>query len=142
MNDKLFLDTNVLVYLVNIDSEYHSRAIELYTQSRETHELWISRQVLREYAVIVSRLRDVSNPADSIEVSEDLEKWETVFHVADETSNVTKNLRNLIKKYSLKGKRIHDANITATMMEYGIKTLLTWNSGDFEKFKEIELTGI
>lgn len=139
MNDRVFLDTNVLVYLVDEDAEFHERAIEIFSNINENHDIWISRQVLREYAVVVSRMRDVSNPAEPLEIAEDLEKWESAFFVADETSQVTANLRKLISKYSLKGKRIHDANIVATMMEYEIKNLITWNIDDFKKFDEIEL---
>ena len=142
MNDKLFLDTNVLVYLVNEDAAFHEKAEEIFSEVIKEHELQISRQVLREYAVVVSRLRDVTKPAEPIELFEDLRKWESLFSVADETASVTENLCTLIEKYSLKGKRIHDSNIVATMMNQDIKKLLTWNISDFKNFEEVELIEI
>ncbi len=63
MNDKLFLDTNVLVYLTDVDSSFHEKAKDIFSAISKEHELWISRQVLREYAVVVSRIRDVTQPA-------------------------------------------------------------------------------
>ncbi len=142
MNDKLFLDTNVLVYLVDLDASFHEKAEEIFSEVSQDHELWISRQVLREYAVVVSRLRDVAQPAQATEIFKDLQKWESLFSVADETASVTENLCMLIEKYFLNGKRIHDANIVATMMNQDIKKLLTWNISDFNKFEEVELIEI
>jgi hypothetical protein len=59
--------------------------------------------------------------------------------VIDETQGITKNLKNLILKYNLKGKRIHDANIVASMVEYSIPLLFTFNARDFQVFEEIQL---
>ena len=67
MNDKLFLDTNVLVYLADVDASFHQKAEDIFSEVSKEHELWISRQVLREYAVVVSRLRDVTKPAEPID---------------------------------------------------------------------------
>ena len=37
------------------------------------------------------------------------------------------------------GKRIHDANVAATMTAHGIRVLVTQNPGDFTTFLEIEV---
>lgn len=55
MQDKVFLDTNFLVHLANEDSPFNFEFIELLKGLKEDYELWISRQVLREYAVVMSR---------------------------------------------------------------------------------------
>jgi hypothetical protein len=39
----------------------------------------------------------------------------------------------------LKGKRIHDANIVASMMEFSIRLLFTFNVRDFRLFEEIHV---
>jgi hypothetical protein len=43
-----------------------------------------------------------------------------------------------VPKNNLKGKRIHDANIVATMRENGLKRLKTYNQGDFSTFEDIQ----
>jgi len=78
-NDRIFLDTNVLVYLVDEDAQFHEKAMEIFSNIKENYDIWISRQVLREYAVVVSRTRDVSTPAEPFEIADDLEKWENAF---------------------------------------------------------------
>ena len=44
--------------------------------------------------------------------------------------------------YGLHGKRLHDANIVATMSIHGIRTLVTQNPGDFAPFDEIDLVTV
>ncbi|MGB9683211.1 MAG: type II toxin-antitoxin system VapC family toxin [bacterium] len=102
-------------------------------------EVWISRQVLREYAVIMSRPGIIEVPLSPEEIASDIEKFEDLFQVADETEEVTRILLKLIRKYGIKGKRIHDANIIATMMCNDISALLTVNIEDFEGFENIKL---
>lgn len=142
MPDKIFLDTNILVYLANEDSPFHLRSAEKFKEVAGKSELWISRQVLREYAVVMTRPGIVEKPLSSKEVASDIEKWESIFQIADETEEVTGILVELIKAHDIKGKKIHDANIVAAMMANSIQTLLTLNVDDFKKFKKIQLIAI
>ena len=109
MQDKVFLDTNILVYLSNEDSSFHQDATRTFEKLAGEYELWVSRQVLREYAVIMTRPDIIEKPLSSTEVATDIEKWQSIFQIADETEDVTKILLDLIKTYDIKGKKIHDA---------------------------------
>jgi predicted nucleic acid-binding protein len=40
-------------------------------------------------------------------------------------------------KISSAEKQVHDANITATMLVYGIESLLTHNIADFQRFSHL-----
>jgi predicted nucleic acid-binding protein len=140
MRDKIFVDTNILVYLSNEDSSFHVEVNKKFIEISAQYELWISRQVLREYAVVMSSLAIIEKPLTAEEVVQDIEKWGKIFKIADETSEVTEILKKLIKEYDLKGKRIHDANIVATMLANSINKLYTLNIDDFKKFKGIELS--
>jgi predicted nucleic acid-binding protein len=52
----LFVDTNVLVYANVSEAPQHEAALTAIEQAREDERtLWVSRQVLREYFVIVTR---------------------------------------------------------------------------------------
>ncbi len=135
--DKLFIDTNILVYLSNESSAFHAPVLTQFTTLTEEYDMYISRQVLREYAVIMTRPGIVAEPLTPDEVVEDIKKWQNLFTVLDETAEVTDKLQELLSAYQLKGKRIHDANIAATMLVHAISCLLTKNVDDFQKFKEI-----
>jgi predicted nucleic acid-binding protein len=54
--EAVFLDTNVLIYANVAESPFHQialRAVE--SRARAGVELWISRQVLREYLAVLTR---------------------------------------------------------------------------------------
>lgn len=62
MRDKVFLDTNVLVYLADEDSSFHLGVVNKRKELVKGSELWISRQILREYAVVMTRSGVVEKP--------------------------------------------------------------------------------
>jgi len=144
MPDKIFIDTNILVYLVNEDSPFRVKVEKKFREivKRYGSEIYISRQVLREYAVVMTKPGTVENPLSPEEVICDLERWNNIFQVLDETEGTTQVLMELIKNYGIKGKKIHDANIVATMVVYSIKNLFTLNVNDFKMFEEIHLVAI
>ena len=53
------------------------------------------------------------------------------FRVANEGPEVTTRLLALLIEVPTRGRRIHDANIVATMLVYGVRRLLTNNADDF-----------
>lgn len=59
------------------------------------------------------------------------------FNVADDSLAVTEKLLNLMTHYEISGKKVHDANIVATMLAYNIPAILTHNTKDFERFSDI-----
>jgi predicted nucleic acid-binding protein len=139
MPDRLFIDTNVLVYLVNEDSVFHRKIVGAFKRASARHELRTSRQTLREYAVVMTRSDILEKPLSPKEVISDIEKWQTLFQIADENEEVTNALLELIEAYEVKGKRIHDANIVASMKVNSIGILWTMNVHDFEGFTDIKL---
>lgn len=142
MNDNIFIDTNLLVYFTNEDSPFHNISVKIITEASKNNKLFISRQVLREYAVIMTREGIIEKPLSPEEVTDDIDLFQSIYNTLDENIDVTQNLNCLIKKYKLKGKRIHDANITAVMMSNDIKNLITFNTEDFKKFSEINLINV
>jgi len=59
--------------------------------------------------------------------------------VLDEPLEVVDLLHDLVHRYQIRGKTIHDANVVAVMLVHGIHWLATYNSSDFERFEEIAL---
>ena len=89
MRDKVFLDTNILVYLANEDSPFHLGVVSKFKELAKRSELWISRQVLREYAVVMTGPGFVEKSLSPRKVVSDIEKWESIFQIADETEEIT-----------------------------------------------------
>lgn len=139
MNNKIFIDTNILVYLANKSSPRHDETKKIFQEISKKHDMWISWQILREYAVVMTRTESFEKPLSPKKVVEDIVKWKGIFHIADENERVSSNLLKLVSDYSLKGKRIHDANIVASMLAEEIDLIFTWDTKDFNTFTEIAL---
>ncbi|MDM3845145.1 MAG: VapC toxin family PIN domain ribonuclease [Aphanizomenon gracile PMC638.10] len=100
-------------------------------------EMWISRQTLREYLSGMTRRSDLTGTIPITSLVADVKYFSSYFHVAENTALVTERLLKLMTEINIGGKQVHDANIVATMLVYGIPRLLTHNIGDFARFSEL-----
>ncbi|MBI4493415.1 MAG: type II toxin-antitoxin system VapC family toxin [Chloroflexi bacterium] len=134
----IFLDTNVLVYASQAESPFHQaaqRAIQdLYDRRAE---LWISRQVLREYIAALTRPGAFTDPEQVATLIADVRRFQSRFLVAEDNREVTERLLALLERIRVGGKHVHDANIVATMQAHGIRRLLTNNPADFARFSHL-----
>lgn len=131
----LFIDTNVLIYANINEAPEHEAALNAITQAREAgRTLWISRQVLREYLVTLTRPQTFQDVPRAI-VLKQIQLFIEQFTIADDTDEVTRQLLQLMADTPIGGKKIHDANIVATMLAHNIPSLLTHNRKDFERFE-------
>lgn len=137
MGGKVFVDTNVLLRATLAQFPLHQQANQLVRdQIKDDAELWISRQVIREYIAQVSRPQTFMPPMSVPQIESQVTGMRMLFKIADENEAVTDQLLNLLKSHPSGGKQIHDANIVATMLTYGIGTLLTANIADLKRFED------
>ena len=60
-----------------------------------------------------------------------------MFRLADEPSDLFRRWRQLVEKYKVKGKQVHDARLVAIMIEGGVDRILTFNVDDFRRYPDI-----
>ena len=134
----LFFDTNVLIQLHVATAPRHT---EITQAARlllaQDYKVWISRQVLREYASVLTRSQPYTLPPAPADVAAQLRLFEANYRIADETAPVTAALCALLETVPFGGKQVHDANIAATMQAYGITHLFTLNPADFARFAHL-----
>ena len=138
-SDRVIVDTNVLVYAFTSTAPLHNEARAALSQLEEQRaELWISRQIIREYIreyiATLTRPQSFDIPDGIDAVIGQVSIIQDSFNVADGTTEVTTHLLDLLLQHSTGGKQVHDANVEATMLAYGIDRLLTHNVGDFRRF--------
>ncbi|WP_419165823.1 type II toxin-antitoxin system VapC family toxin [Candidatus Palauibacter sp.] len=140
----MFIDTNVIVAARVPEapqSRIARRAISRALQGPE--RLRISRQIIREYLATVTRPQAWSTPLDMAKALGDVERMCGVFEILEDGPRVMSTLAELCRDVPLAGKRVHDANIAATMLAYGEQRLLTLNPKDFRRFADrVELVRI
>ena len=122
--DILFVDTNVLLTATG--------------ESRPQHR--DAGRLLGEYLVVATRPLDANGLGLHVrDAMANVSEFLRYVHLYDESEEVARRLRQLGLTYALHGKRLHDANIVATMSIHGIRALVTQNPGDFAPFDEIDL---
>ena len=135
--EALFVDTNVLVYANVLEAPLHERALgAIHAAQQAGRPLWISRQVIREYLMVMTRPQAFENLSRTT-VLEQIEQFIAQFQVADDTPAVTAHLLALMQAYAIGGKQVHDANLVATMQANSLRCLLTHNEKDFQRFAEV-----
>jgi predicted nucleic acid-binding protein len=137
-DNSVFLDTNILVYASVPESPLHLVAINAIQSYEEAGtQLWISRQVLREYLATLTRPQLYTQPIPILRVTAEIRFFQNRFRMAEDNSQVTQRLLSLMEEIPVGGKQVHDANIVATMLVYHIPQLLTHNTGDFSRFSQL-----
>jgi predicted nucleic acid-binding protein len=135
--DPVFVDTNVLIYANLARSPLHRVAQEgLTALNEQSINLWISRQVLREYLAAMTRRGDLTGDIPIASLAEDVRHFARHLHMAEDGPRVTERHLALLEQVDVGGKQIHDANVVATMQAYGIGQLLTHNAADFSRFSQ------
>jgi predicted nucleic acid-binding protein len=135
---KIFIDSNVLVYANNTLSPLCATArAQLQNAFRDFDSVWVSRQVFREVAVIVTREMLANGKVDFQLLESTIKQFEKDYDVAEENRAVTHQWLRLLEDTNTSGKQVHDANIVATMQVHGIDTLLTNNTSDFKRFSHL-----
>ncbi|MBN2006492.1 MAG: type II toxin-antitoxin system VapC family toxin [Anaerolineae bacterium] len=138
--ERCLVDTNVLVYSTVAGNPWHQEARDWLAHLHTSGlALCVTPQILREYVVVLTRGAVFETQFSTAEVLAVVETLLQTLEVLDETTIVASTLRDLLRRYPLCGKRIHDANLVAVMLTYGITRLATYNRDDFVVFKEIVL---
>jgi len=136
----IFLDTNILLAAC-IEGRNKSTACRNLLEQGLTGErsLFTNGQVIREFLVVATRPVEVNGlgltPKSALA---NVAEFKRCVRVLDETGDTSIQLEGLIERHRLKGKRIHDANLVATMQTHGLNQLATLNTADFRIFKTVE----
>jgi predicted nucleic acid-binding protein len=139
--ERIFVDSNVLLASSDQSRAAHQNSMRFLEEAfTGAYRLFACGQVFREYVVVATRpLEENGMGLSPSEAYENIKTFQRVIQVLDESSDSLKELMKLMKKYDLKGKRIHDANLVAVMHVHGLVHLKTWNPKDFGPFADIAL---
>ncbi len=132
----MFVDTNILVKARVLEAPGHAAArAGLDRAFRQPEPPRINRQVLREYLAVVTRPQPWTLGITRNEALADVERLTWAFEILEDGPAVTDALLALCWEVPVSGRQIHDANIVATMLAYGERTLLTFNTKDFRPYE-------
>ena len=129
-----FIDTNVLVYATAEGAPFQDQARAALVGLAPNETLSLSRQVLREYLAVMTRPQTWGKPLSLAQAMADATAFARRFAVLEDGPAVWDQLSELSRQHAFAGRQVHDANIVATMIAHGEHRLLTFNTGDFQRF--------
>jgi len=95
--NRVFVDTNVLVYAAVSQAPFHAEARSVIRTRQEAGmDLWISRQVLREYLATLSRPQTFSIPQPIDVLIADIQRFQASFSIAEDGPAVTAKLLEVL----------------------------------------------
>jgi predicted nucleic acid-binding protein len=140
-DNRVFVDTNVFLAVTARDRKEHQEAVEFMDQGlRGEVRLFATGQIFREYLVVATRPPEVNGMGLSPEEAVmNMTCFQKAVQFLPEEHESARQLAEFVKKYDLKGKRIHDANLVACMFSNGLRRIKTFNPQDFQGFPDLEL---
>lgn len=138
---RIFIDTNILIYLTFSDFENKKHInvrnkIEEFIQ--DDYELYISPQILREFYAISTNNKLFKTPLSIEDSIMKVKEYLKFFNIIYELDSTIHRVLKLCKKYKIKKQNIHDVNIVATMLDNDIRYIFTYNKKDFTNINEIK----
>lgn len=135
--DRILVDTNVLIY-ATLDRDPRSKRAREILLSRTSGERFTSVQNLAEMypAMTGPRLETPDSPAMARAKIQSIASLQNL-QVLPLTSDVQTVALELCEKYGITRQKYYDAQIAATMIVHGIRTLFTENERDFRDMGEI-----
>lgn len=130
---RVLLDTNILVFLASPRSVQHvsvQRAVERLIERGATPVL--SPQVVYEFWSVATRPLASNGLGWRVDAARSaIVAFLRQYEVLNDPPETLDLWIEIVVTHDLKGKRIHDAHLLATMKANGVSQLLTLNAADF-----------
>jgi predicted nucleic acid-binding protein len=104
----------------------------LYEQD---HELYVATQNISEFWNVCTRPTKFNGLGNSVEATSRLtSRLENFFTILPESMEAFRQWRELVVTHGVKGAKVHDARLAATILAYALDAILTFNADDFARF--------
>ena len=141
MRKGFLIDTNVLVYAINKDSQFHIESKNLFEFAMNTNvNAYLSTNNLLEFLAIVTDRKRIENPLSvgQAEAVIEIILNSNINIINPDKSSIIKAIE-ISKELEIKGQKIFDLILVGMMEVNDISTIVTYNTKDFTKIKEIDV---
>lgn len=138
-----FIDTNILVYAVDLSENnrsFHRASLEILRPT-EKEILYLSPQILGEFYAVITSASAVKKPITPTEAISRIKRLTQMpnIKVLPITNNVQEKWLQLLEINPVKGSQVFDLFHLATMLTYTIKRIYTFNDRDFNWYQDIDV---
>ena len=138
-HDMIAVDTNLLVYALRQDSEFHADALKSLLSLAESGRRWgIPWPCLHEYLSIATHSRIYAPPTPMPVAVKALDVWlnSPNCELLAEGPGYWPLLKSLLTQSKCTGSMVHDARIVALCLHHGVREL--WSADrDFSRFSKL-----
>jgi predicted nucleic acid-binding protein len=132
---KIILDTNILVYAFDKDSEFHTEASKLIESTQELYIIYAS--MLEFYKVMTSK---IYREKVSLELAKRAFKYLCRrLKILYPTPGTHTILSQLLEEHTILSGKIFDLQILAQAIEHNLDIIYTKNTKDFPKNQLVEI---
>lgn len=137
----ILLDTNILLRFCNPTSPQHVDVERAVSRLRLRGDLpSITAQNIIEFWAVATRPLDVNGLDWSVQkTASEIDQLLNTFPLLKDSPDILTNWLMLVKAYDIKGKKVHDARLVATMQAHSVTSLLTFNTDDFRGYPSLTL---
>lgn len=132
MTINLLIDTNVLIYALNKDSDYYNSSISIF--SNPDYNLFITSKNISEFFAVTSKLKIPFRT--SLNFYEDLKIYTEILFPTEKSLLL---FEKLIQQYQPKGNQVFDVEIVSIMLDNDINLIATFNKKDFVNITEVQI---
>ncbi|MEO6033899.1 MAG: PIN domain-containing protein [Verrucomicrobiota bacterium] len=130
----LLVNTDLLVYAIDEDSQFYERTRKLLYESG--HELFTTSKNICEFLAVATR----GNPPllsvyQAVNLADEMEQNFTVLYPTPESSQI---LRGLLRKYHAAGPQVNDFAVVSIGLNHQVNLLGTFDEKYFRGISEIE----
>jgi hypothetical protein len=133
------VDTNILVYALRQDADFHPRALAAMASLTSSGNRWgLPWPCLHEFLAIATHPRIYAPPTPLQIAIEALDVWLTApgCTLLGEGPGYWERLQALLEKSKAIGPMVHDARIAALCLQHGVRELWTADR-DFSRYGEL-----
>ncbi|MGM0506065.1 MAG: type II toxin-antitoxin system VapC family toxin [Bacteroidota bacterium] len=135
---KLLIDTNILIYGIDQDSQFFERARNILDSSKQ--ELTTTSKNISEFLAVVTKANGYGlSTALALEILHEIIEGIEVLYPSHESMAI---FLDLLDRHQVNGQNVHDLEIAGIAIAHGVKKLATFNTKDFESIKEIRLINV
>lgn len=136
----VLIDTNVLLRSVQPSHPMHDPAVRTVAALiRDGEPVVITPQIVAEFWNVATRAVERNGLGWSHQQAlDEVVRIEGFLSLVIESTDVYNEWKRLVVAYGVTGVQAHDARLVAAMKIYGIHRILTFNTEDFTRYKEIE----
>lgn len=132
---KILVDTNILVYGIDEDSEFYRSARNILEQ--EKNQLATTSKNLVEFLSVITKSSGYNLDNDTaLEIVEEIIQGIEILYPSEESIAIFLDLMN---RYQPRGLKVHDFEIISIGLASGLHEVATFNTKDFKSVKEITL---